>query len=654
MRFKLIAALIFLSSLSVLGQGNHENKYQYTIDLSNVVDDKIYVELVPPTFKDKQRIFYFPKIVPGTYSIADYGRYVSDLKALDKRGRELPVEKVDENSWRIENANKLAKITYWIDDTWDTRVSGPDIFWPAGTNIEENANFVINTSGFFGYFAGLKEPDFRLHVIRPQDLYGSTGLIPLETGVAPQKVNVEKGSENGNTVVDVYETDDYDQLIDSPLMYAEPDTAVIKVANAEVLIGSYSPTNKVSAKEIAESIREVLMAQKEFLGGSLPVDKYAFIFYFTDKPVLSYGALEHSYSSLYYMPEMPIEEMNQQLRDIAAHEFFHIVTPLTIHSEEIADFDFNDPEMSQHLWMYEGVTEYFASLVQIHYDLIDLDQFIETMREKMLTADQFIDDVPFTEISKFTLDKYHDQYYNVYQKGALIAMCLDIKLKELSGGKTGLRDLMLQLSKKYGKENAFKDEELIGEITRMTYPEIGDFFETYVKGSGPVPKDSTETAGPIKPLPFEEIFESVGIIYAEEHVFQDYSLGIDNPDLGVTYIDDKPYLQIATTANLNQFGKALGFQEGDVLVQINGEDIPELGSPEVGSFLQKQLMNLADGKDLSYTVLRKDSLGERKETTLTAPVEKVQITQRHLLAPNPQATEEQLALRKAWLQPSEN
>ena len=63
-------------------------------------------------------------------------------------------------------------------------------------------------------------------------------------------------------------------------MYSAPDTAIIKVANTEVLIGSYSPTQKISAKEIANSVREVLMAQKEYLGGELPVDKYAFIFYF--------------------------------------------------------------------------------------------------------------------------------------------------------------------------------------------------------------------------------------------------------------------------------------------------------------------------------------------------------------------------------------
>jgi predicted metalloprotease with PDZ domain len=651
MRSLFIIALIFSAPLSVFSQENAGKPYQYTIDLTNVVDDQVYVELVPPPVKEKEITFYFPKIVPGTYSIADYGRYVSDLKALDKKGKELPVKKTDENSWRIEKANKLAKITYWVDDTWDTKVEGPEIFWPAGTNIEAKENYVLNTSGFFGYFEGLKEPDFQLNILRPKDLYGSTGLIPVETGRSPQSLILEKAQANENTVVDVFRTEDYDQLIDSPLMYAEPDTAIIRVANTEVLIGSYSPTNKVTAEEIAASIREVLMAQKEFLGGELPVDKYAFVFYFTDKPVLSYGALEHSNSSFYYMPEMPIEEMKQQLRDFAAHEFFHIVTPLTVHSEEIENFDFNDPEMSKHLWMYEGVTEYFASLVQVQYDLISLDEFIQTLREKMITADQFIDNVPFTEISKFTLDKYHDQYYNVYQKGALIALCLDIKLLDLSDGEKALRDLMLQLSEKYGKEKAFDDDKLFEEITRMTYPAIGEFFKRYVEGKESVPGDSAANAERVEPLPFEEIFDKVGIIYAEEHTFRDFSLGIDNPDLGLTEVDDKPRLQIATTAHLNALGKALGFQEGDILLQINGEDIPDLGSPEVGAFFQKQLANLEEGKDISYTISRKDSNGEWKKTVLTALVEKVEITQRHLLAPNPQATPEQLALRKAWVKP---
>src|SRR5690606_30072563 len=185
----------------------------------------------PPPVKGKEITFYFPKIVPGTYAIADYGRYITELKATDKKGRALPVEKVEDNAWKIKNPGKIAKITYWVDDTWDTSVNGPEIFWPAGTNIEAGKNFVINTSGFFGYFDGLKEPDFKINIVRPKELYGSTGLIPAETGASVESLNLEKGSQNGNKVVDVYEATDYDHLVDSPLMYARPDTAIIRVAN---------------------------------------------------------------------------------------------------------------------------------------------------------------------------------------------------------------------------------------------------------------------------------------------------------------------------------------------------------------------------------------------------------------------------------------
>jgi hypothetical protein len=54
---------------------------------------------------------------------------------------------------------------------------------------------------------------------------------------------------------------------------------------------------------------------------------------------------------------------------------------------------------------------------------------------------------------------------------------------------------------------------------------------------------------------------------------------------------------------------------------------------------------------MSYTVLRADSTGTNKEIELTAPVTQVEQTKRHILAFNPDATAEQLALRDSWLKP---
>ncbi len=417
-------------------------------------------------------------------------------------------------------------------------------------------------------------------------------------------------------------------------MYSKADTAVIKVGNTEVLIGSYSPNGMITAKQIAESVGEVLQAQKEYLGGKLPVDKYAFIFYFTDQQVTSYGALEHSYSSFYYMPEATIEDINQQLRDFVAHEFFHIVTPLTIHSEEIHNFDFNDPKMSKHLWLYEGVTEFFAGNVQVKYGLISPEEYLNVLRQKMITASQFLDTVPFTDISKFTLDKYKDQYYNVYQKGALIGMCLDIKLRKLSNGKYGMQNLVADLGKKFGKSKAFQDEQLFTEITALTYPEIGEFLKRYVGGD--------------EVLPLQEVFKLVGVNYMPELSVMELSLGLENNALTVVPVEGKPKLAIANADYVNEQGKMLGFKTGDILVKINGEDLPDLG-PEFGNVIGKHQQNLKEGGTLSYTVLRKNEAGEEKPVELKSTLKKIERKKRFVLTFEPNATPEQLATRKAWL-----
>lgn len=628
--------LFILIAISLPGLGQSGNAtYQYTADLTRVVEDKVYVELSAPPISVKEITFYLPKIVPGTYSIADYGRFVSDFQALDKKGKKLNVEKKEENAWIIKDSDRLHKITYWVEDSYDTKANGPEIFWPAGTNIEEDKNFIINTSGFFGYFENMKEVPFQVNVIYPEGFYGSTGLIPEKNNVPVSSLKLESFKKGKNKRADTFVTTDYDELIDSPLMYSKPDTAIIKVGNTEVLIGSYSPNNKINADEIAASIREVLMAQKEYLGGKLPVDKYAFIFYFTTQPVESYGALEHSYSSMYFMPEATIEDMNQQLRDFAAHEFFHIVTPLTVHSEEIENFDFNDPKMSQHLWMYEGVTEYFAMNVQVKYGLISPEEYLQMIQEKMMIAEQFQEDLPFTELSKFTLDKHSEQYQNVYYKGALIGLCLDLKLRNLSSGKYGLRNLMIDLSKKYGKTKAFDDDELFDEIVKMTYPEIGTFFDKYVKNA--------------EPLPLQELLHTAGVKYIAEEKFYNYSLGLSNDNVNAKEVNGKPQLYITQTDNMNDMGKALGFKADDVLIKINGEDIPPLG-PELPVFIQQQQASLSTRDSVTFTVLRPEN-NQLKETELKARVAMVELTEKHILSFDENATPEQLAIRESWIKP---
>jgi len=109
--------------------------------------------------------------------------------------------------------------------------------------------------------------------------------------------------------------------------------------------------------------------------------------------------------------------------------------------------------MSKHLWMYEGVTEYFANLFQINQGLINEEAFYKRLSDKIEHAKSLNDNMAFTTMSANVLEKpYKDQYLNVYEKGALIGMCIDIIIREKSNGKKGILDLMQKLSLEYGSK----------------------------------------------------------------------------------------------------------------------------------------------------------------------------------------------------------
>lgn len=617
---KIIAVLTLALSVNITGFAQGAPKadvlspYHFSLDLNIVKDDRLMVTLVPPVLPPGQVSYRIPKIVPGTYEVYDFGRFVHDFKAFDKSGKEIDVMHPDPNTWQMPDGKNVAKITYWVEDTWDTPIKEAFVFEPGGTNIEENANFMINTFGFFGYFDGMKYTPYQLEIAKPEGFYGSTGLTDVQY--------------TGN--IDIYNVPDYNMLADSPIMYCQPDTSTVDLGDAKVLVSVYSPNKKVTSKFIASTLRKILIAQRDYLGGKLPIEKYAFLFYFYKGMSGSghSGALEHCYSSVYSLPELKQEYIEQTIKDVAAHEFFHIVTPLTIHSEEIGDFDFINPSMSQHLWMYEGITEYSAGHVQVKQGLMDVPSYLDVIRAKLSGAEQYKDSLAFTELSKGCLDKYKDEYGNVYEKGALIGMCLDIKLRHLSNGKYGVQDLMRDLAKTYGKDRAFKDEELAKQIVKLTYPEIGEFYNKHIAGS--------------EPLPIKEVLAMAGFEYQEEAEVSYFTLG----GIGVKEDPKAKRVEIEDVSDMNEFGKKMGYRQGDVIVAINNMEVKD---GTIKHALNNFYANAKAGDRLRVTVLRKDSKGRERKIRLKGRLEPMVVTVKHYIKPMDSPSEQQLRTRKAWL-----
>ena len=613
--FIAMISIAFLGSCASLNIAkNKRNLIEVTIDLNTVLNDKVKVEINPKKIKEASITYHIPAIVPGTYAMSNYGKFVSDFKAYDYKGNELVVEKTDENSWKINNAKQLDKVTYWIDDTFDSELEH-GIYVMAGTNIEEGKNFLLNLPGFIGYFNGKKELPYEISIMHPVDLFETSSLI-------------NKNTTKTDNSKDLFLAPRYDEISDNPIMYAPINNVNFTVNGIDVNLAVYSPNKKHKAADLKEALLTMMTAQTNFLKGFETTNEYNILVYLFDPESYKfqgYGALEHRSSTTVVYPETMSKEQfaSSMINGTVSHEFFHIVSPLSVHSEEIHSFDFNKANMSEHLWMYEGMTEYFANLFQVNQGLISEDAFISKMNSKIASSLNYDDAMSFTEMSKNILEpKFAKNYNNVYQKGALIGMCLDIILREESNGTYGVRNMMLDLSKKYGKNKAFKDDEIITEIVKMTYPAVGAFFKNHVQGN--------------IPIDYTIFFGKTGIKNVTKTVDATYFLDSNNQPL--ISVNEKQ--EIFFTSKTNSGLNALGVKTNDIIKTVNGEVLSLQNARQI----IVASMQWKVGDSLAFEVIRNGKTIKLEGKAIAPKMEQKSLIIEELPAENTKTK-----LRKAWL-----
>ena len=152
----------------------------------------------------------------------------------------------------------------------------------------------------------------------------------------------------------------------------------------------------------------------------------------------------------------------------------------------------------------------------------------------------------------------------------------------------------------------------------MTYPEISDFFEKYIKGT--------------EPLPVKEYYENIGINYFEKGTYDSskVSLGILVGFNGSNFFIEKVSDE-SPGANV--------LKAGDIIDKIEGKQITTENVHKI--FAQIRTTHHV-GDSVSMTVLR-DNKSVELEFKLTASREK------HVFSVDENATEEQVKLRNAWM-----
>ncbi|MDF1502908.1 hypothetical protein [Roseisolibacter sp. H3M3-2] len=441
---------------------------RYTVDLTRTDGHAVAVTLRVDSLAPGDSILQFAATAPGTYQTMNVGRFVRDLAAADAEGRPVAVRQASVNQWRFAEPARVRTVTWRAVDTRHAGVTEFPVYPMAGSAVEPE-HALLNWHAVVGFPATRQASPIELRLVRPAGWQVATALR----------------EEDG-----VFRADSYDHLVDSPVLAGRLTTAQLCVTGVPVGIAVHSPTNRITADQLRGAMQGMLESAGRFLG-TLPVDRYVFLFDFSDAGKgAARGAWEHSYSSAYTLDEAPFtEEVGRGITSIAAHEFFHVVTPLNIHSEVVERFNYERPVPSRHLWLYEGTTEWAAQKMQQEGGLMPLERYLAVVAQKA-QVDRRGYDASYSLLdlarTSYTAEGAR-QYGNIYMRGALAAGLLDILLLRESEGRRGLRALVLDLAREYGKSRPFPEDSLIALVGARTSPAVRDFFARHVERAEPLP-----------------------------------------------------------------------------------------------------------------------------------------------------------------------
>jgi cyclopropane fatty-acyl-phospholipid synthase-like methyltransferase len=119
--------------------------------------------------------------------------------------------------------------------------------------------------------------------------------------------------------------------------------------------------------------------------------------------------------------------------------------------------------------------------------------------------------------------------------------------------------------------------------------------------------------------------------------------------IGLGFDQQTKRLVVTDIADMNDFGKTMGYRKNDEIVSINGVEITQANAQEYF----KNFQNITKaGEDFIVKVMRKDEKGEDKVVELKGVMVKSPVVKFNVLEFSAAATPEQLTLRNYWLKPN--
>ena len=383
----------------------------------------------------------------------------------------------------------------------------------------------------------------------------------------------ESGSELG---FGVFQADNYDALIDHPVEMGPFEYAQFEACGVPhwvVLAGRH----KADMARLCRDLKPICEHHIRMFGEPAPMDRYVFMTLVTGN---GYGGLEHRNSTSLMCPRDDLPRRTDEpgkVRDgyrsylgLCSHEYFHTWNVKRIKPAAFTPFDLSQEVHTELLWAFEGITSYYDDLSLARTGLIPAQSYLELLGQTLTRVyrGQGRHKQTVTESSFDAWTRFYKQDENApnaivsyYTKGSLVALALDLTLRNLTAEQKTLDDLMRVLWQRYGQTGEGVPEQGIQPLAEeIAGCDMSDFFNQALY--------STED------LPLAELLADRGVELhwrsAAGHGDNGGRAGKDGiPHLGARLVPDTMGAKIAVAFEQGA-AMAAGLSAGDVIIAVDG------------------------------------------------------------------------------------
>jgi predicted metalloprotease with PDZ domain len=565
----------------------HQAPIHYCVNVSSITGHIFDVSLRIENPDANGQILTLPAWIPGSYTIRDFAKNIVTISAEDDNGLEIDIQKSDKQTWKVKAVNTALNIKYQVY-AFDLSVRG--------AYMNDEIAFFNGTNMFLAVVGQTDQPC----------------TLTLEKPTLPELCHWRVASsmptrnQNKHTFGE-YWAEHYDELIDHPVLLGEFDILPFSVADVDfelILAGGH----QADVQRITKDLTKICLHHIEFFADKPPVKCYQFITLLTDN---AFGGLEHISSTalMYSRNDLPSLSNTLKMTDgyqvflsLCSHEFFHTWHVKRIKPQELFGAALDQEQYTEQLWIYEGFTSYYDDFSLLRCSVISQQEYLKVVGQNLtrLIRNKGRFKQTITESSFDAWTKFYKQdesavnnIVSYYNKGAILAMCLDLLIKHKSNGVSSLDDVMRHLWNQHGKLHIPTPIDVVQTIVKTQLNlDLYDFFQSALYSTEELPFEKLLNKFGVKChcLPRENLDDKGGVITTSS-IKIDFGAQIKTREIGVQIIQ--------VTQNTAAYES--GLQVGDILIAINKWEVSKEN-------LIAQIDFLSLGQTVQLSVLRDKKL----------------------------------------------